>query len=201
MYSTRARRSFSGMDLPEGIGGAGAPPGADASTHHLILLHEKGSRLAGEIRCLVGGNPDRSCLERETMPDLRYRFLACAVLVASVPDRDVHPCLKPRPELGVILVIGPQGSQEDHLPAAAAVDALPRDVLSILGGEGPRPRSVEVFDGRAPALLVPIRLELPDVDEGASLAHVPVAHERLGRVLRIEGKHQGRRIPGGNKAR
>src|SRR3989304_9358576 len=95
------------------------------------------------------------------MPGLRYRFLTRPVLVAPVPDGDVHPDPKPRPELGIIFLIGPQGSQEDRLPAAAAADALPRDVLSILGGEGPRPRSVEVFDGRSPALPVPIRFEPP----------------------------------------
>src|SRR3989338_4075288 len=150
--------------------------------------------LAGEILFFVGENPDRGWLEREAMPDFRNRFLACNVPMASVPDGDVHPCLKPRPELSIIVVIGLNGPSKDHLPSATRVYASSRDVLSILSGEGPRPRSITVFDGRAPALLVPIRLELPDVDEGASLAHVSVAHDRLRRIFRIEGKHHRRCI-------
>src|SRR3990172_12412393 len=146
-------------------------------------------QLAGEILFFVGENPDS--LELKTMPDFRNRFLACNVPMASVPDGDVHPCLKPWPELGIILVIGLKGSKKDHLPSATTVYALPRDILSILGSEGPRPRSVKIFDRRAPALLVPIGLELPDVDEGASLAHVSGAHDKLTRIFLIYREHQG----------
>src|SRR3972149_10047629 len=55
------------------------------STNPFLLLLG-GSRLAGKTRFLVGENPDRSCLERETLPDLRHRLLARVILVASVPD-------------------------------------------------------------------------------------------------------------------